>query len=147
MRRSRPTTAATRASAADADRAVELGRGPGDFRIWGEAALIRARVELDGTRPDPFPLREFLTAAGEPEPAIRAQIHVRLSELAFDKLQLDESATHAATAQDIAHEIDDPSILARVEFAAGLEKFGALDRPATDTSPGASSTPVAPTTR
>jgi class 3 adenylate cyclase len=95
--------------------------------MWGEAALIRSRVELDAKRPDPAPLREYLAAAGEREPAVRAQIHVRLSELAFDKMQLDESSRHAATAQDIAHGIDDPSILARVEFGAGLESYGALE--------------------
>jgi class 3 adenylate cyclase/DNA-binding SARP family transcriptional activator len=117
----------TRSAAAHADRAVALGRSAGDFRMWGEAALIRSRVELDATRLDPAPLREFLAAAGEREPAVRAQIHVRLSELAMNKMQLDESSVHAGTAQDIAAGIDDPSILARVEFGAGLESYGALD--------------------
>ena len=55
------------------------------------------------------------------------EVHVRLSELAFDSLQLDESATHADTAQHIAREIDDTSILCASEFVAGPEAFGALE--------------------
>ena len=33
-------------AASHADRAVELGRRAGDFRIWGESALIRSRIEF-----------------------------------------------------------------------------------------------------
>ena len=116
-----------RAAAAHADQAAELGRAAGDFRIWGEAALMRSRIELDATGLDPVPLREFLDASGERVPAIRAQVHVRLSELAFNNLRLDEARDHATIAQDIATEVADLSALARIEFATGLETFGALE--------------------
>jgi DNA-binding SARP family transcriptional activator/class 3 adenylate cyclase len=116
-----------RAAAEHADHAAVLARGAGDLRLWGEAALMRSRVMWNVKVPEPQPLLEYLDAVGPGHPDTRAQIHVRLSELAFGRMHLEEARVHADTAQQIAEEIDEQLILARVDFTTGLERFGALD--------------------
>jgi DNA-binding SARP family transcriptional activator/class 3 adenylate cyclase len=116
-----------RAAAEHADHAAALARDAGDLRLWGEAALMRSRVMWNVKMPEPQPLLEYLEAAGRGHPDTRAQIHVRLSELAFSRMQLEEARVHADIAQEIAEGIDEQLILARVDFTTGLECFGDLD--------------------
>jgi len=121
-----------RAAADHAERAAELGRQIGDLAVWGEAALVRARaVFVSGVggdrRADVGMLEEFLEAAGDDEPALRARVHATLSEFASTRWRYDMARAHAEIAEEIASQVHDRSVAARVAFVAGLERFGSLE--------------------
>jgi len=109
-------------AATHAAKAVELARDNDDVALWGDAALLEARVTHRTA-----PLEMFIAGVGDGEPALRARAHSALSELEFDRLELDAAARNVEIAQRLAREVEDPATIARVEFGAGLQRFGALD--------------------
>lgn len=111
----------TAAASAAASRAVELAERSGDVRTWGDAAVLHSRVTSDTTL-----IEHFLAAAGDREPGLRARMHAMLSELSFDRMQLDTAAAHSAAAQQVVATTDDPSAAARVEFVVALQRLGTL---------------------
>jgi class 3 adenylate cyclase len=110
-----------------AERALDLAREHGFLDVWGEAALLRSRVPPAVTTGDARALHEFLDQVGSCEPELQAQVHARLSEMAFSSLRLGEARAEADHARSIATELHDHAILARVDFVEGLHRFGNLD--------------------
>jgi DNA-binding SARP family transcriptional activator/class 3 adenylate cyclase len=121
-----------RAAAAHADEAIRLSRQAGDLGGWGEAVLLHSRTAFVAgasreRRSAVALLEEFLAAADDDVPALRARAHATLAEIASTQLRHDSARTHAITAAEIAAGLDDAGLDARVEFVTGLERFGALD--------------------
>ena len=102
-----------------------MGRGPAV--LAGIAGGVRR-----GSSPAPAgggaaELEEFLGVAGDEEPALRARAHATLSEIASTHLRSEAAHAHVEAARELAEALDDPGVMARVEFVTGLERFGALD--------------------
>ncbi len=119
--------AACMANEADA---IALARAAGDLRLWGAAALLSVRADLRvGAQAagDLSPLDEFLRAAGDREPAMRARVHALRAEKYFDLFDMENARADAARARDLAGDLDDDELTAEIEFAVGLQHLGVLE--------------------
>ncbi len=105
--------------------AVELAEASGSLGVWGAAAVRLARESVDdrdryaSTQLALGGLERFLAAAGDEEPALRAEAHALQAEVYSDR-DLESARFHAERAEQLAAEIDDDEVRAKVRFARGV---------------------------
>jgi class 3 adenylate cyclase len=122
------------------DAAIDAARASDDLDSWGRALLIaqRSRLTLTGEHGADsgahLPIAEFLEAAGEEVPTVRARCWQLLTEIAVSNQDLERASTAAAEALRLGREAGDDVLTAELDFAVGLERLGALEPDAAITS-------------
>ncbi len=133
-------TRAARAGAADHDlencerfglAAVGLAQELNDLETWCEAVseLGHARVRVaQGGAPEPVAeLEQFIEAAGDRVPHLRARVLGLMAEVSFAAFDFDRGLEFARAARELAEEEGDDDVVAFVSFAQGLQHQGRLE--------------------
>jgi class 3 adenylate cyclase len=113
--------------------AIERAKACGDLRLWAAALLtmtragLRRGAEATGRRADGDRFVEFLEAAGEREPGMRARLHALWAEMNFADFAMEQGRVNAERARDIARGTGDHELTAQIEFSVGLQHLGALE--------------------
>ncbi len=121
------------ATVVHARRAVELARSEGDLERWGASLGLALRAEFAhgaagvGGRIDSAPIEEFLAAAGDSHPALRARLLGEWAEMAFAAYDVDTGRRVARQALALAERTTDQALIGDLRFALGLAHLGAVD--------------------
>lgn len=119
--------------------AVELAQPLGDLSIWADALTSLARglwsgeTGAWGTSYDFSPFDEFLAAAGDREPLLRARVHQVRGSLRFMTTDSDGASEDLDTALALARDQNDARVLGEITFArasvfvANIELQEAID--------------------
>jgi class 3 adenylate cyclase len=131
---------AARAGAADHDlqsceryglAAVALATELGDLEAWCDAVseLGHARVRVaQGGAPEPVAeLEQFIAAAGERVPKLRARVLGLMAEVCFAAFDFDKGLAYTRRARQLAEAEGDDDVIAFVLFAQGLQHQGRLE--------------------
>jgi class 3 adenylate cyclase/tetratricopeptide (TPR) repeat protein len=111
--------------------ATESARACGALRSWGASLLHLARERLltselrSANAQSLKSLDEFLAAAEEHEPELRAEVHALEAELYFSQGESVAALRHALLAETLAG--DDDELRGRIAFARGLHHLGVLE--------------------
>ncbi len=116
-----------------ADRAVDLARTAGDLERWGSALSLAMRIRFAhgaatvGHPVDPGPIDEFLRAAGDEQPRLRARLLGELAEMSFAAFDVRTGEELALRALGLAESTGDHQLIGDIRFALGLAHLGALE--------------------
>jgi hypothetical protein len=112
------------------DEAIAAARRDGDLDNWGAALLIRQRIALTIGRDDQ-PVREadyeeFLVAAGDELPEVRAKVLAQMAEFAFANRRHNDGERWAARAARLAGSARDSSVETMTGIGQGVSHLGSL---------------------
>ncbi len=109
-------------------RAIELARAAGDLPRWARAvfAQMRLRVTASGVDADPASLQDFLDAAGDQVPALRAEALALLAEYQFTMSDPEHGGATAERSLELASSVGDERLVAYVWFSLGLQHLRTL---------------------
>jgi DNA-binding SARP family transcriptional activator/class 3 adenylate cyclase len=113
--------------------AAELARSCGALNIWGRAVVRLAREAVEdrdlhsSTSRSVTALEEFIRAADEDEPVLRAEAHALQAELYADRGDLGAARQQIATAEDLVSDLDDDDVRTKVKFARGLHHMMSVE--------------------
>jgi class 3 adenylate cyclase len=112
--------------------AIEHAKARGDLRLWAAALLTMTRAGFRTAEPaarhaDRERMSEFLEAAGEREPGMRARVHALQAEMDFADFDMERGRINAERARDIARGTGDDELTAQIEFSVGLQHLGAFE--------------------
>lgn len=111
--------------------AVRLARELDDLDSWcaaiSELGHARVRVAPGGVAEPVAELGEFIEAAGERQPRLRARALGLMAEVSFAAFDFDAGLAYAQKARALAEEAGDDDVLAFVLFALGLQHQGRLE--------------------
>ena len=111
---------------------AERGRATGNLAVWGDALEVLTRLQLTvgseivGQQLDGSAIEDFLAAAGDREPKLRARLTGALAELCFVAFDFDAGLAYSDAARRIAAEVDDDELTAVTEFVEGIQRLGRL---------------------
>lgn len=110
---------------------VDLARGHDDMARWGEALQPLIRIQIGHAASDVATLvaeaEEFLAAAGDRRPDLRALVLALLAEAQFRGADLDAGRAYVEAARLTLLDVEDAWVSSLVEFAAGLVALAGLD--------------------
>lgn len=112
------------------DEAIAAARGAGDLHSWGSALLIRQRIALTIGRADQrvreADYDEYLAAAGDELPDVRAKVLAQMAEFAFSTRRHDDGERWAARAARLAGSASDASVGTMTGIGQGVSHLGSL---------------------
>jgi DNA-binding SARP family transcriptional activator/tetratricopeptide (TPR) repeat protein len=112
------------------DEAIAAARRDDDLDNWGSALLVRQRIALTIGRADQ-PVREadyaeFLDAAGDAVPEMRAKVLAQMAEFAFAARRHEDGERWAARAARLAGSANDVSVETMTGIGQGVSHLGSL---------------------
>ena len=116
-----------------AERAVDLARTSGDLERWGSALSLSMRIRFAhgastvGHPVDAGPIKEYLQAAGDTQPRLRARLLGELAEMSFAAFDVRAGQDLATQALALAESTGDHQLIGDIRFALGLAHLGALE--------------------
>ena len=109
-------------------RAIDLARADHDLPRWGRALFsqMRLRMTSRGIDVDPASLLDFVAAAGDDVPDLRAEALAMLAEYQFTTADTTTGIATAERALELARSVGDEVLVAHAWFAIGQQHLGTL---------------------